>query len=68
MGASQQGPGRGSEDDLRVICGQQPTQLVPVEASKPSIYYIMAASTEEIAQGLKMAEQEMEYKVDLFNR
>ena len=28
----------------------------------------MAASTEEIAQGLKMAEQEMEYKVDLFNR
>ncbi|CAL5219031.1 g790 [Coccomyxa viridis] len=28
----------------------------------------MAASNEEIAQGLKMAEQEMEYKVDLFNR
>jgi len=28
----------------------------------------MAASAEEVAQGLKMAEQEMEYKVDLFNR
>ncbi|KAK9825168.1 hypothetical protein WJX81_001265 [Elliptochloris bilobata] len=28
----------------------------------------MAASKEEIAQGIKVAQQEMEYKVDLYNR
>ena len=28
----------------------------------------MAASPEELAKGVKMAEQEMDYRVDLFNR
>jgi hypothetical protein len=28
----------------------------------------MAASREEIAQGMKIATQEMEYKVELFNK
>ena len=28
----------------------------------------MAASPEEIAKGVKMAEQEMDYRVDLYNR
>ncbi|CAK0747714.1 protein transporter tim10 [Coccomyxa viridis] len=28
----------------------------------------MAASPEEVAKGVKMAEQEMDYRVDLFNR
>ncbi|BDA50162.1 g4865 [Coccomyxa elongata] len=28
----------------------------------------MAASPEEMAKGVKMAEQEMDYRVDLFNR
>lgn len=29
---------------------------------------IMAASPEELAKGVKMAEQEMDYRVDLYNR
>ena len=41
---------------------------MPVEALDSSGIFKMAASPEEVAQGLKMAEQEMEYKVDLFNR
>jgi hypothetical protein len=28
----------------------------------------MAASPEDIAKGVKMAEQEMDYRVDLYNR
>lgn len=28
----------------------------------------MSASKEEVAQGIKVAQQEMEYKVDLYNR
>ena len=28
----------------------------------------MAASPEDVAKGVKMAEQEMDYRVDLFNR